>query len=143
MLRPLIYTCAVFLSLVASTVDAHPIMVDACFKGTAPTVKMGEVPHENGLLSELYDRNGDGKIDIETLTPIKGIEIGKDGQPVYVHDGHPLFFLVDTKMDKQEHDTVYVDRYGKGQCSGIVTYKDLTKPTMPDKDHRDAAQVNQ
>jgi hypothetical protein len=127
--------------LLATTAWSHPVMIDACFRGPVSAVKIGEKANENGLLSELYDRNGDGQIDIEIMTPIKGVKQAGDKEPIYEHDSHPLFFAVDTSKDmtRGEPDTLYIDRYGKGQCSGIVVYKDLTKPHMPDKDHRDSA----
>ena len=143
MLKWFAITCAVIVALVllARTGHAHSVMIDACFRGPVPAKKVGEQPNENGLLSELYDRNGDGQIDIEVMTPIKGGKKAADGSIEYEHDSHPLFFAVDTSKDmtRGEPDTLYIDRYGKGQCSGIVIYKDLTRPHMPDKDNRQGA----
>lgn len=140
MLTRMLLTCAMLMTLV-SPAYPHSAMIDACFRGPIPAVKIGEQPNQNGLLSELYDRNGDGQIDIEVMTPIKNITKTQAGEPVYHHDAHPLFYAVDTSKDMKrgEPDTLYIDKDGSGQCSKIVVYKDLTKPHMPDKDHRDSA----
>jgi hypothetical protein len=65
---------------------------------------------ENGLLGKSYDNNGDGKLDVLTLS--------------HSEESMPLFYIVDENKDG-EPDKVFIDRFG--DCA-LVLYQDLTIP---------------
>lgn len=71
----------------------------------------------NGMYAEAYDSDGDGVVDIVTLSHMVGDK----------HDTHPVFYMVDLDKDGQP-DQVFIDKVGKGKCSDIVLYEDLTIP---------------
>lgn len=90
--------------------------------------KITENINPNGTLSEAYDRNGDGKIDIEAISHMSATK-------VFEHAEHPFLYVVDLDFDGQP-DAVYVDKSGIGKCEDIVLYRDLTEPHQESVDER-------
>jgi hypothetical protein len=76
--------------------------------------KVAEWNYENGLLAESYDTDGDGKVNVTTLSHMP-------------HDAHPLFYLVDLDQDDTA-DQTWIDPIGEGKCSDIVLYEDHNMP---------------
>jgi hypothetical protein len=61
---------------------------------------------------EMYDRDGDGKVDFGTISPTR--EHGK------LHANIPTFYFVGGKPD-----LTYIDKMGRGRCADIVLYEDM------------------
>lgn len=93
--------------------------------------KVGERLNENSTLSEYYDTNRDGKVDIETVS--YGVEYDDTGE--MYHSPYPFMFIVDLNFDEVP-DKEYVDIGGHGRCDEIRFYKDLSdaKAPWPDPD---------
>ena len=72
----------------------------------------------NNLYVEHYDTNNDGKIDIETLSPVRGDALHIEHLP------NPTFWIVDKDLDGLP-DVIYIDKGGLGKCDDIVLYEDL------------------
>jgi hypothetical protein len=101
--------------------------------------KLDERINPNGTVSEAYDRNGDGRIDIEAVSYI--IASRQDGGAVvYDHAPHPFLYIVDLDYDGVP-DAVYVDKSGVGRCEDIVLYLDLTKPHQDNRDERESGKL--
>jgi hypothetical protein len=101
--------------------------------------KLDERINPNGTVSEAYDRNGDGNIDIEAVSHI--IASRQDGGAVvYDHVPHPFLYIVDLDYDGVP-DAVYVDKSGEGRCDDIVLYLDLTKPHQDSADERRSGKI--
>lgn len=83
-----------------------------------------QIDASNGLLSEGYDRNDDGKADIIAQSSIIGATNEEGFTP---HRANPVFWFVDIDFDGKG-DKVYIDTHGEGRCEDIVLYVDLTLP---------------
>lgn len=101
---------------------SHDLEIKKCMK-VETVQKVKEVLNENGTLSEAYDRNGDGKVDIEVISHLLAAKISDTIE--YEHAEHPLLYVVDLDYDGVP-DVVYVDKTGTGTCEDIVLYEDLT-----------------
>ena len=88
--------------------------------------KIGEVTNANNTVSEYYDTNRDGLVDIETLSYITDY----DSQGELVHDRFPFMWIVDIDFDAVP-DKSYVDVGGHGRCDEIHFYQDLHGPKAP------------
>ncbi len=96
----------------AVAVRAHDDIVKRCFESMGPVVKLKELVNENGTVSEVYDRNGDGKIDIEVVS-----HHSENGG----HREVPLLYIVDQNYDG-EPDMVFIAPNGVGLCSDLKLY---------------------
>lgn len=101
--------------------------------------KIAENINPNGTLSEAYDRNGDGKIDIEAISHMSATKL-ETGAIVFEHAEHPFLYVVDLDFDGQP-DAVYVDKSGVGKCDDIVLYKDLTEPHQENVDEKSEGKI--
>jgi hypothetical protein len=91
--------------------------------------KLSETINSNGTVSEWYDRNGDGKPDIEAISSIlKQIVISVR------HQEHPIFWVVDIDFDGLP-DKVFTDIHGEGRCDDIVLYRDLLRGAEMEEYH--------
>lgn len=117
---------AVLLPMIAG---AHETEILKCSKNLIVTSvsKVGDHINENGTISELYDRNGDGKLDIEAISYITDQQLKDDGSVEFVHQDHPFLYVVDLDLDGQP-DAAYIDKSGVGTCDDIVLYQDLNEP---------------
>lgn len=108
---------------------AHDTEILKCQKNlkVESVKKLDEHLNENGTISEAYDRNGDGKIDIEAISHILSVRKNTDSTLTFEHAPHPFMYAVDTDYDG-EPDLVYVDKSGTGKCEDIVLYEDLNEP---------------
>lgn len=77
----------------------------------------------NGMYSERYDTNGDGVVDLETLSTV--LQTHKDGS--VEHSRHPTFYVLDLDYNLSP-DIVLADKGDGGKCDDIVTYQDLNAP---------------
>jgi hypothetical protein len=121
--------------LAALPAQAHPDVILVCEKNlkVSHVSQVGEtMQYENGLIGERYDRNGDGKIDIEALSiPHAGEDKANIAAKVE-HRRFPLFYVVDVDLDGNP-DAVYIDRTPDGvrdpkqHCANVVLYEDLSK----------------
>jgi hypothetical protein len=84
--------------------------------------KIAEWNYENGLFAESYDTDGDGKVNVTTLSHPNRGKWGNDS-----HDAHPLFYLVDLDQDDYA-DQTWIDPIGEGKCSDIILYEDHNMP---------------
>lgn len=104
---------------------AHETQVLNC-GGYEKAQKVAEGVIENGMLAEDYDTDGDGKIDLETLSTVTGTD-----DKGLIHTAFPVFYWVDRNQDGKV-DTVWIDRNGDGFCESIVLYADLSREDRPD-----------
>lgn len=117
---------------------AHPEVILKCdrnLKVDRVQLVQDPVVLDNGMISERYDRNGDGNVDIETLSIAVSDDAEynpTDGAYKFVHRRFPLFYVVDLDYDGQP-DAVYIDQTAegvndpKGHCDNVVLYEDLSK----------------
>jgi hypothetical protein len=70
----------------------------------------------NGTVSEAYDSNEDGKIDIEAISSLDGV--GSQ------HTALPFLYIMDMDYDGTP-DAAWVDVLGTGECAGWVFYGPL------------------
>lgn len=115
---------------------AHDGEVKRCFAQDRKVAKIGESILPNGLLMEQYDTNGNGKIDVVTLSTLQSTRL-ESGAMKYEHSVHPVFYLFDNDED-QNTDSIYVDKKGDGNCSEIVLYHDFYAPQTPNAPHMEA-----
>lgn len=80
----------------------------------------------NGLLGELYDINDDELPDIATYSPIYGLA-NVNEEEVEISHGAPILYELDLPPQDRSPDYMYLDRGGKGVCSDLAFYYDLTK----------------
>jgi hypothetical protein len=77
---------------------------------------------ENGLFAELYDVNGDKKVDIVTYSALDGGAVEfQSFEPL--HKDVPIFYEVDEDND-QTVDGIYIDSRGEQKCGDIIEYTD-------------------
>lgn len=98
-----------------------------------------EEVNQNGTLSEYYDRNNDGKRDIEAVSHMDSVTLDS-GEVKVTHRPHPFLYIVDLDFD-EDPDVVLVDKSGIGKCEDIVLYLDLHKPTAENNDERQAGEL--
>lgn len=103
-------------------------------KNISKVEKLAEHINPNGTLSEAYDRNGDGNVDIEAISHMLAAK-QENGIVVIEHSEHPFLYVVDLDYDGQP-DAVYVDKSGVGKCQDIVLYEDLTEPHQENVDEK-------
>ncbi len=127
--------------LIASRSWGHDTEIIQCDKNLKvnKVKKIAENVNPNGTLSEAYDRNADGKVDIEAISHSLSIK-KDDGSVEIIHAEHPFLYVVDLDYDG-EPDAVYVDKSGAGRCEDIVLYKDLTQPHHGNTDQREEGHV--
>lgn len=116
---------AVWFLILCSFVFGHETQILNC-GGFKKADKVGESVIENGMLAEAYDTDGDGKIDLETLSVVMGTD-----DKGLTHKSFPVFYWIDRNGDGKV-DYVYIDKYGDGFCESIVLYSDLSKEQRPD-----------
>lgn len=83
---------------------------------------------QNGLFSELYDINGDGRPDMAMYSPTYGIgERQSDGEVEIIH-GIGILYEIDFNPQDGAPDLIYIDITGEQNCEGLVLYYELYKP---------------
>ncbi len=97
-------------------------------------VKLGELIQENGTLSEYFDRNDDGRMDIEARSIVTAIRREDDGTITVEHRDPPFQYVVDLDFDGAP-DLVYHDIHGRGDCEDIHLYLDLRDPALKGQEH--------
>lgn len=93
---------------------AHDGVVARCFGSSHPAL-ISSQKNANGTLSETYDRNGDGKLDIEVISTTRNGDQGDE------HNPHALLFVVDQNYDG-DPDVVLIDPVGVGACRDLFVY---------------------
>ena len=112
-------------SWVVVAANAHPNTVLICNHLTTGTALSASVL-PNGLYSERYDTNGDGVLDLETLSAVTSVEIRGFKDVAVQHRPFPIFYIEDTDYDGTP-DRIMVDKGVGGRCEDIVLYEDLHK----------------
>lgn len=83
---------------------------------------------QNGLFSELYDINGDGRPDLALYSPTYGVgERNEDGEVEVIH-GIPILYEIDFNPQDGAPDLIYIDITGEENCEHLVLYYELYKP---------------
>lgn len=120
--------CSILLLLLARSASAHlPLEVLYCpaFAEVSITripVRLNTTVTENGLFAELYDVNGDKKVDVVTYSALDGGAVEfQSFEPL--HKDIPIFYEVDEDND-QTADAIYIDSRGEQKCEDIVEYTD-------------------
>lgn len=123
------------------TAFAHDTEILQCSKNlkVEQVKKLAENINPNGTLSEAYDRNDDGRIDIEAISHMSATGL-ESGVMIFEHAEHPFLYVVDLDFDGIP-DAVYVDKSGVGRCDDIVLYKDLTKPHQDNVDEKEEGKI--
>lgn len=129
------------LLLVTTSAHAHVALIGKCKELPLPGAakRIHEVVNSNGTVSEAYDRDGDGRVDIEAVSHVLSAKINPASHEVEVHHHPwPFMYILDTDRDG-EPDTSYVDRAGDGSCSKFEVYKeDLNNAGKAQKDNDSA-----
>jgi hypothetical protein len=122
-------TTNIYSSMPTDTQPIHSEQIIHCDRNITYTEanKIMELANENGTVSEYYDTNSDGRIDIEAISYARGTG----------HTEYPFMYIVDINMDGRP-DKSYVDIGGVGDCADIRFYQDLNSPkaSWPDRDER-------
>jgi hypothetical protein len=118
----------VFLAVWSKVAHGHSDVIVQCQNNLKVdhVTLVREWVNENGTLSEGYDRNEDGKVDIEAISYAR-VEKQDSGVVVVSHHPFPFLYVVDLDYDG-EPDAVYVDRHVEGRCDDVVPYLDLHDP---------------
>lgn len=119
--RLLIPSGVLALLLLRGSVPAHEAVLQACAGGRADF--RGEFAHANGTISEGYDRNGDGRVDVDAVSAQDGLGTGH-------HTALPFLYIVDLDFDG-EPDVAISDLVGDGGCAGLRVYQDLRTGGVP------------
>lgn len=93
---------------------------------------------QNGLFSELYDINGDGRPDLALYSPSYGIVEQRGLEDIGVIHGVGILYEIDFEPQDGAPDLIYIDVSGKaneGSCKDLVLYYELYKngATSPEK----------
>lgn len=124
----LVASCMTRPQLVAAQVLVHNDAITRCsqnFKVEEAALLKTEA-QANGTVFEYYDRNGDEKADIVTISHL--LNAGE-------HISYPFMWIVDLDYDNIP-DAVYVDVGEKNECRNIKLYKDLRRPQPEENDQR-------
>lgn len=117
----------VLLALLGTTPSyAHIGLIGRCpeLPATAPVKRVHEVVNSNGTVSEGYDTNGDGLMDIEAVSHILQTKIDRERGEVHIdHHKYPFMYIIDIDQD-HEPDRSYVDRGASGSCSDLHLYQE-------------------
>jgi hypothetical protein len=120
-----------------TSAEAHETQIVQCDRNlkVEHVTKLGELLNENGTVSEFYDRNDDGRLDIEAVSH-RGTADDDDRDTRIAHNRHPFFYIVDLDFDGTP-DAAYVDIGGHGRCEDIRFYKDLRAPRPENYDNQE------
>jgi hypothetical protein len=91
---------------------------------------------QNGLFSELYDINGDGRPDLALYSPTYGIVEQKGLEDIEVIHGIGILYEIDFEPQDGAPDLIYIDITGEQNCQGLTLYYELYKPDAGSPDKR-------
>lgn len=83
---------------------------------------------QNGLFSELYDINGDGRPDLAVYSPTYGMAERQGDEDLEVIHGVPILYEIDYAPQDGAPDLIYIDVTGEQNCQGLMLYYNLSAP---------------
>lgn len=89
---------------------------------------------QNGLISELFDINGDGQPDLAQYSPVYGIVDDATKDEVEVIHGVGILYEIDFPPQDGAPDLIYIDVRGEQTCESLVLYYELYKNGNRDKE---------